>query len=36
MLLGEELLMAAGVALASAWGLFISALLKDQRICDAE
>lgn len=36
MLLGEGLLMAAGVVLASAWGLFLSALLKDWRICEAE
>lgn len=36
MLLEEGLLMAAGVALASAWGLFLSALLKDRRICEAE
>lgn len=36
MLLGEGLLTAAGVTLASAWGLFLSALLKDQRICEAE
>lgn len=36
MLLGEGLLTAAGVALTSASGLFLSALLKDQRICEAE
>lgn len=36
MLLGEGLLTAAGVALASSWGLFLSTLLKDQRICEAE
>lgn len=36
MLLGEGLLVAAGVALASVWGLFLNALLKDQRFCDAE